>query len=127
MDRAGFEVDERQRGLRKSLTEKAIKEVERLERFLALRAISLEVATPSDVEDYLEESTMSTVALLDVHGLGRYFDYLGNAAVVEAIPRLRLLFTAPFKLTGFLDVAPRTSLLWRAWEFEPTTNSFGGL
>ena len=104
MDRADFEVDERKRGLRKSLTEKAIKEVERLEQFVALRAKTLEAATPSDVEDYLEERTMSTVALLDVHGLGRYFNYLGNDAVVEAIPRLRLLFTTPFKLTGFLDV-----------------------
>jgi len=106
MDRAGFEIDEQERGLRKSLTEKAIKEVARLEGFLALRSKGLETTTIIDLEEYLEERTMSTVALLDVHGLGRYFKYLGNDAVVQAIAELRLRYTTPFKLNGLLDVDP---------------------
>jgi len=64
MDRDGFEADERKRGLRRSLTEKAIHEVERLESFLASRSKNPDTATASDVEDCLEERTMSTVATL---------------------------------------------------------------
>jgi len=104
LDRASFEEYEGGRGIRKSLTEKAIKEVERFERFLDSRSKSLDTATPSDLEEYLEEKTLSTVALLDVHGLGRFFEYLGNDEMIEAIPQLRLVYTTPFKLSGLLEV-----------------------
>lgn len=104
MNTERFETEERRRGVRKSLTEKAIKEVERLEAYLACCSRSLETATLTDVVEYLRERTMSTVATLDVHGLGRFLAHLGNDRVVEAIPRLRLLYTTPLKLGGFLDV-----------------------
>jgi len=106
LDRASFEEYEGGQGVRRSLTEKAIKEVERLEGFLTSHLKKLEAATPFDVESYLEERTMSTISILDVHGLGRFFKYQGNDDVVKAIPRLRLFFTAPFKLSGLLEVEP---------------------
>ena len=104
MNTASFEAEERKRGIRKSLTVKAVKEAQRFQRFLNSRSKNVDTATASDLEDYLEERTLSTVALLDVHGLGRFFGHLGNGEIVEAIPRLRLLFTTPYKLTGLLDV-----------------------
>ena len=106
MEHEEFEAHERRRGFRNSLTAKAIKEVERLEGFLASRSHGLETSTVSDVEAYLEQRTLSTVATLDVHGLGRFFGYLGNDDVVQAIPRLRLLYTTPLRLSGLLDMDP---------------------
>jgi len=106
VDRERFEAAERAEGLRRSLTTKAVQEVSRLERFLTACESSLETAAPADLEAFLEERTLTTVATIDVQGLHRYFACVGNHALAEAASELRLRFTPPFKLSELPDTDP---------------------
>jgi len=106
MDREGFEAAEQKRGLRRSLTAKAIKEVARFERFQEAHSTTLEEAMREDVESFLEERTMGTVATIDVHGLHRYFAYTGHEELAEATADLRFRFTPPFKLSELPGADP---------------------
>ena len=104
MDRDRFERHERENGIRRSLTAKAIQEAGRLERFLADRGVALERASHEEIEAYLEQRTMTTMASIDVDGLERYFRCAENTEAAAAVAQLRLRFTAPFKLSDLLDV-----------------------